>query len=549
MGVSKYCSTLPRAFTYIVLEYALGLTPEEIEDSITDGPDDRGIDAVFIDDRSGHNVIHLFQFKHAAHFQKSKNNFPSNEIDKLLSFCADVLGKARGMSRTCNPLLWAKVQEIWDALKNPDPSFQVHLCGNMQPLVEAQNQRLISALEPYRSFTVLDHSLGIVVAAFLEKKAPKIDAELRIVDKNYFERADGSIRGLIVTIEAMELARLISNPHNTSEVREGIFNDNVRVYLTKKNRINRKIHSTALSEKNAEFWYLNNGITMTCDSFSYQPGTRSPSVSMKNVQIVNGGQTSNALFEACRENSERMTDVLLLARIYETKDRSITTRIAEATNSQTPINTRDLRSNDEVQKKLEEGLRDQGLFYERKAHQHLGKPRQKRIDALSAGQAMLAYIHGYPEVAKKDRARVFDDLYDTIFNDDLTTDKVVIPLRIYGDIESQKRDLQRRIKKDQPFDRDLLFLIDGAYHLLYAVGELCARDEINVLDEAQAKTKVPEAIAVLKELVKRESKADEAFTTSRFFKDARTKTKIQRLVSTTGGGRTRPRRRLARARG
>ena len=63
---------------------------------------------------------------------------------------------------------------------------------------------------------------------------------------------------------------------------------------------------------------------------------------------MNGGQTSNALFEAYQEQPDKLQNVLILARIYETKARDITADIAEATNSQTPINTRDLRSNDEA---------------------------------------------------------------------------------------------------------------------------------------------------------------------------------------------------------
>ena len=121
IGQYEDCPTQHTAFSHVVMEYALGLDPEQIEDSITDGTDDRGIDAVFVDDRDGHNTIHLFQFKFAATFAKAKRNFPSSEIDKLLSFCADVLDESQHLKKSCNPLLWAKVQEIWQALKKNEP--------------------------------------------------------------------------------------------------------------------------------------------------------------------------------------------------------------------------------------------------------------------------------------------------------------------------------------------------------------------------------------------------------------------------------------------
>ncbi len=539
VGESPYCTNSSRAFTYLVLEYLLSLSPEEIEDAITDGPADRGIDAVFVDEGDGRNVIHLFQFKHVGSFAHAKKNFPSTEIDKLLSFCADVLNQELGMRSTCNPILWTKVQEIWAALRNPAPSFEVHFCGNMNGLTEPHKQRVTLALAGYRSFSVNHHTLDSLVRLFIAQRRARIDADLRIVDKNYFERTDGNLRGLIVTLEAGELVKLIRDPDDPSQVRLSVFNDNVRVYLTKKNRVNRKIHATALSDKNVEFWYLNNGITMTCDSFSYQPGIRAPIVSLENVQIVNGGQTSNALFEAYAEQPGKVADVLILARIYETRARDITGDIAEATNSQTPINTRDIHSNDDVQEKLGESFRDLGMFYERKAKQHQGQHRSQRVDAMSAGQAFLAYFLGYPEVAKKDRARVFGDLYESVFNEDLTCQKLIVPLKVFSDIEGRKRALQRQIKRKESFDADLLFLIDGAYHVLFAVAELCESKHIDPLDETKAKAQVTEALELLKQLVKDESARDEAFTASRFFKDAKTKGRIQRMIAGRRTGRTR----------
>jgi hypothetical protein len=206
--------------------------------------------------------------------------------------------------------------------------------------------------------------------------------------------------------------------------------------------------------------------------------------------------------------------------------------IAEATNSQTPINTRDLRSNDDVQKKLEESFADQGLFYERKHRQHHAQPKSKRIDALSAGQAFLAYRLGYPEVAKKDRAKVFSDMYDNIFNDDITPKKLLVPLRVVAEIESRKRALQSKIRKGETFDSGFLFLIDGVSHTLFTVAELCDTQGNDPLHEPDAKTQIQPALELLKDLVKEEASKDEAFTTSRFFKDAKTKSKIQRIVAT-----------------
>lgn len=538
IGQYDDCVSLQTAFNHVVLEYVLSLDPEEIEDSITDGSHDRGIDAVYVDEREGRNTIHLFQFKHASTFVKAKRNFPSNEIDKLLSFCSEVLDENMNLKKTCNSLLWGKVQEIWDALKRPNPIFELHFASNMLGLVPTERQRIEDALSKYRSFHVNEHTLETVVALFVELKQPKIDAQLKIVDTNYFERTDGNIRGLIVTLEADQIIDLIRDPESPSCVRASVFNDNVRVYLTRKNQINRKIIGSALSDENAEFWYLNNGITMTCDSFSYQAGQRAPLVMLKNVQIVNGGQTSHALFEAKKEAPDRVRKVLVLTRIYETKTKEISSRIAESTNSQTPINTRDLRSNDDVQKKLEESFRDLGLYYERKAKQHSDQTKSQRIDALSAGQAFLAYHLGMPEIAKKERSRVFSDLYDEVFNDTITPTKLLVPLRVLAEIEKAKRDVQKKIRREERIEPRMLFIVDGAYHVLFTVSALCEHNAVDPLDETRAKGYVGGAIALVAALVQKEIKADAAFTFNRFFKDTKTKVKIEAAIGLRRSART-----------
>lgn len=518
------------ALTHIVLEYVLSIDPEEVEDAITDGSNDRGIDAVYVDSRDGQNTIHIFQLKYVTTFDKAKKNFPSREIDKLISFWADVLEERPNLKKTCNTLLWAKVEEIWDALKRPDPSFVVHTAGNLLALVPPEKRRLEEALAKYKSFLVREHTLETIVELFRDRKRLAVDASLQMVDLNYFERTDGNIRGLIATVEAEQILQLVTDPQDQAVIREAVFDDNVRVYLKRKNQINRKIIASALSSRNADFWYLNNGITMTCDSFSYQAGRRASVVSLRNVQIVNGGQTSHALFEARQDDPDAIRRVLVLVRIYETKTKEISTRIAESTNSQTPINTRDLRSNDDVQKTLEEGFLDLGLYYERKAKQYADRPKQKRVDALAAGQAYLAYILGKPEVAKKDRARVFGDLYDEIFNEDITPQKLYVPLRVLAVIESEKREIQRRIRRQESIDPQQLYLMDGAYHVLYAVAFLINFRQKDLLDEKVAKLLIEAAKQGVAKTVQLEEKADPAFTFNRFFKDPRTRSKIDETL-------------------
>jgi hypothetical protein len=523
--------TSQKAFPILMVAMLLNVSDEEAEDAITDGSMDRGVDAVFVDDRDGANTIHIFQFKYAQNYENSKKNFPSGEIDKLVSFFEDLLDLKSTLEKTCNPLLWNKVREIWSALDKSAASIEVHFCSNTLEMQSGEKERADASLGKYRYINVHHHSLSSIINLFVQSKNVKIDDQLQLIDKDYFDRTDGSIRGLICTVEASEIVRLVTDVDNPTEVRKEIFNDNVRVYLTRTNKINRKIIETALSDSSPLFWYLNNGITMTCDSFSYMKGKRAPLVELKNIQIVNGGQTSNALFEASSRSDNLLDDVLLLVRIIETKSQPVSLAIAESTNSQTPIKSRDLRSNDDIQKKLEEAFDGMGLAYERKNYQHIDKPKISRIDALSAGQAHLAYSLELPEVAKKDRGRIFSDLYETVFTDELTADDLYAAIKVLSVIENKKKNLQASIRREGAFNSSEMFLIDGAYHALFAVGQLCDVKKIDRLNFQEAVLLVPLALKYVNDVVDKAKSDDEAFSFNRFFKDAKTKTRIAAYIS------------------
>ncbi|OQM77077.1 abortive phage infection protein [Pseudaminobacter manganicus] len=519
--------TASKAFMPLMVASILDITEEEAYDSITDGGQDRGVDALFIDDRDGKNTIHVFQLKFTEDFIKSKSNFPSNEIDKILSFLNDLLDKDISQNN-CNPILFEKVKEAWQSLAKKNPAIEVHFCSNTLPMVPDERNRLRKAIEKWNGVGENHYGLDEIINLFLSIKRPKIDRDIRIIDKDYYDRTDGNVRALICTIDTAELVKLISDPDDKDSVYRPIFDENVRVYLSNRNNINKEIISTALSEDRHLFWYLNNGLTITCSSFSYAKGARAPVVSLKDVQIVNGGQTSNALFEASARDLERVADVLLLVRIIEAKEQSVGHKVSETTNSQTPIKSRDLRANSLVQRKIEEALAAKGYFYERKTGQFADQPREKRVDAQTAGQAYLAYALDMPEVAKKDRGRVFGDLFETVFSDDLLPENLLIPLAVLKKIDAFKKDVQRRLRRDEKVDQEDLFIIDGAYHVLFAVRRICDRDGIDEFSH-DALSRIDEAIEAVRSCVK--SNMNETFSFNRFFKDYGTRTKIESLIS------------------
>lgn len=519
-----------KALTAVAVSEILEIDLDEAIDAITDGGNDRGVDAMHIDDRDTKNEIHVFQTKCVGEFEKSKKNFPSSEIDKLTSFITDLTGHDTDALDGTNALLKAKISDALSVLNEANASITVHFIGNTAPLIDAEMKRVQTAFSRYKAIDFRMHDLDALSDFFLQKRAPSLVREITTIDTNFFDRTDQNLRGVVCTVAALDIVDAIQSEDDPDTVEAGIFDQNVRVYLKRRNRINRRIIESALSEENHMFWYQNNGITMTCDKVEIGPSRRSPKIKLTNVQIVNGGQTSNCLFEAAREDRSKVEDVLLLVRIIETSSEEVKLSIAETTNSQTPINVRDLRSNDRQQRQLEEAFADLDYYYERKAGQHVDQPVAKRVDALAAGQAYLALGIGLPETAKKDRGRVFGDLYDTVFAEDLTAPKLLTSFSLAKLLAEKKKEVRRKIRDNTPLVGGEMSIIDGSFHVLFAIRQICNRDKIDLWDYDISSGRVDEAIELISSLYDEERKKDDSFSSNRYFKDARTKDQITKAV-------------------
>lgn len=83
-------------------------------------------------------------------------------------------------------------------------------------------------------------------------------------------------------------------------------------------------------------------------------------VNLTDMHIINGGQTCKAIEETIKENPELDTSrAFVLVRIYELSENTeeLINKITYATNSQTVVNLRDLKSQDSRQITLSESVK------------------------------------------------------------------------------------------------------------------------------------------------------------------------------------------------
>jgi AIPR protein. len=557
---------LSDAFYYMALEQILDIEDEEIFDAITDssflnvqkgvGGHDRGIDAIFIENKKV-PVIHLFNCKYTDKFSKAKDsNFPSGEIDKIAQYLEMVMAQEVQAINASNDILKQKTEDIWSVFEEVSPTFILHLCANYdRGLQEDEDNRLKKILSKYSNFTYQFHGISSFVRGINGKEKTVINGKFRIPANLMFEKSDGDIRALILSVNGLELLRLMLADENIrnqldlddnnlmfmQSLCEDTFYDNVRIYQTQKSRINKSIVKTVLSrEERARFFYYNNGITITCKSFSYPKGPTMPIVTLEDIQVVNGSQTMHALFEVMRldeHNVESLREIELLCRIYELKNPQYSSRIAEYTNSQNPVTTRDIRSIDLVQQNLESEFKYKGYFYERKKDQYKDEPKKKRLDAGKVGQVLMAFYNEMPAEAKNDKKLIFGEKYDDIFNDSINADKVLVAYKLYEKIEGAKKEFVRNRDTLTSKERECKsYLGYVSFYILYTLGVLASANGIAFAVENIEKIfdLYSIALALIEKAIKQERKYVESYNHGAFFKGSRPKVYILDFVRRCG---------------
>lgn len=110
--------------------------------------------------------------------------------------------------------------------------------------------------------------------------------------------------------------------------------------------------------------------------------------------------------------------------------------ITYATNSQNPVEFRDLRSNDEIQKQLELGMKDLGYSYKRQREE--GGMGSSVVTSSITAEATLAIWREKPHQAKFRRKEHFGKLYDEIFRH-LNAAQAILAVLIFREVENERK--------------------------------------------------------------------------------------------------------------
>ena len=162
---------------------------------------------------------------------------------------------------------------------------------------------------------------------------------------------------------------------------------NVRSFLQARGKINSGIRRTILREPQM-FLAFNNGLSATAEAVELAdlPGGGKGIKSVRDLQIVNGGQTTASIFHASKKDKADLASVFVQVKLTVLSDPeqmdAVVPRISEYANSQNKIQTADFAANDVYHRRMEElsrtiwaparsgSLRQSHWYYERARGQY-----------------------------------------------------------------------------------------------------------------------------------------------------------------------------------
>lgn len=211
-----------------------------------------------------------------------------------------------------------------------------------------------------------------------------------------------------------EYARFISDEHG--HLRRYMFDSNIRAFMGL-NRVNEDIKDTLASVSTPEFWWLNNGITILADSAS----VIGKAIQVSEPQIVNGLQTSESIFRHFSGGGSDPQNRCVLVKVLVTSDAVTRDAVIRSTNNQTNIELASLHATDKVQRDIEEYLRRDGLFYERRKNYYVEQglhPRDVLTPMYLAG-GFVSLVLKSPRTAATLKSRFMRDTatYERVFSE------------------------------------------------------------------------------------------------------------------------------------
>lgn len=389
----------------------------QTKDAITDGADDKQIDAIVINEET--QTVYIIQGKYIA-----GGVVDAAPLREVLSSWMQLRDLVR-LQTISNQKLQRKLSEVALAFEEEyEVCFELITTANLT--VAAQNdletfQRQLAEISENEDFdaiiTVVDETeLARRYELALETDNPQINYIIDLSESKYMPVG---IAGTQVVIAALPLKECVKIPG----IKDGsLFQKNVRQSLGTSNAVNKKIRQTILGDKHKDFFFFHNGITAICNRLE----VCNNELQLYGLSVVNGCQSLNTIL-SCSETAKKLEETYVLFRFYEIPQRDRADLISINTNSQSAVKPRDLRSNDKrvlnLRRLFEQKYPQGHLITKRGEVPPPEKDKNFVIDLSDLGKYLIAWHSQRPNISYGE-TKIFDKYFEILFKRDYRPENI-----------------------------------------------------------------------------------------------------------------------------
>ena len=435
----------------------------QTKDAITDGKDDKQIDAIVINDDT--QTVHIIQGKFVAGEQ-----IDAEPLREVLSSWMQLRDLVR-LQQVSNARLQRKLSEVAKAFEDEyEVCFELITTSNLTQAAKADLETFQRELANISENEDFDAIIEVVDEAELSRRY-ELALETDNPQINYTLELEGTklmsitIADTQVAIAAVPLKECVQLPG----IKDGsLFQKNVRQSLGNSNAVNKKIRQTILGDKHKDFFFFHNGITAICNKLEVSDSK----LKLHGLSVVNGCQSLNTIL-SCSETAKKLDETYVLFRFYEIPQRDRADLISINTNSQSAVKPRDLRSNDKRVlnlKRLFEQKYPTGYFITKRGE--VPPPEKDSafvIDLSDLGKYLIAWHSQRPNISYGE-TKIFDKYFEILFKRDYKPENIQA-------LNSWMKEIMKNWTDANPLGLNETLLTMKAYapyHHLYAVSSIFA---------------------------------------------------------------------------
>jgi len=401
---------------------ALGVAdPDSAAQSVTDGGNDGGIDAVYIEG-TARPFVYLVQTKWPVKVTKG--------VDE-----AAILKLMQGVSKILqnewdgfNERILAHKERLQEAVLSPDAHFVVVVAAPSENLLAEHARKAIDngiaeingGLDPIVSCEVFDLK-RLYRTLTAPDGASVIDLKITLHEWGVVHSPYQAFYGQLAVGDLLDW-----KSHGSL-----LFARNLRSFLGQKSDVYSSISDTLHTDPQ-HFWYFNNGATILCSSIQKAPlygDKREQGIfDCKGVSVVNGAQTIGSVWDASKNGKDLDPSTRMPVRIISLDKcpESFANDVTRAANTQNRISSRDFAALDPNQSRIaaEMGLIGKSYVFrtgEESITDSQGCDIREATAAIACSLSLQLAV-----LAKRNLgafwASIDKEPYTTLFNDELSAE-------------------------------------------------------------------------------------------------------------------------------